>query len=208
MFFEKILFLGAHPDDEFSCSGTLIKFLEEGANIFFTVFSFCEESIPNGFPKNVLKIELDNALNILGIKNENIYKYSFKVRNFPKYRQEILEELIILKNKIKPDLILLPSFSDIHQDHHTIAIEGLRAFKHNAIFGYELPHNITTFQHACFIKIEERHLNKKIESLKCYKSQFHRSYANEEFIRGIAKVRGVQIGTDYAESFEVIRLKI
>lgn len=208
MNFEKILFLGPHPDDEFGCSGTLIRFLEEDKRIFFAVFSFCEESVPSGFPKDILRNELDEALKIVGIKNENIFKYNFKVRHFPKFRQDILEEIIILKNKINPDLVLLPALSDIHQDHHTIAIEGLRAFKHCTTLGYELPMNTITFQHACFIKLEDRHLNKKIESLACYKSQSHRPYAREEFIRGLAKIRGIQIGEKTAEAFEVLRLKI
>jgi len=208
MNFKKVLFLGAHPDDEFGCSGTLIRFLEEGKTIFYAVFSFCEESVPNGLPKDILGIELDDALKTIGIKNKNCFKYNFKVRHFPEYRQEILEELIIIKNTINPDLVLLPTLSDIHQDHHTIAIEGLRAFKHSTIFGYELPMNTITFKHACFIKIEERHLKKKTKSLACYKSQSHRQYANEEFIRGLATIRGVQIGEEYAEAFEVLRLKI
>jgi len=208
MLFEKILFLGAHPDDEFGCSGTIIRFLEEGKKLFFAVFSFCEESVPKDFPKNILRSELDDALKVIGIKSENTFKYNFRVRHFPKFRQEILEELIILKNKINPDLVILPALSDIHQDHHTIAIEGLRAFKQCTIFGYELPMNTMTFQHGCFIKIEERYLNKKIESLSCYKSQSHRPYANEEFIRGLAKIRGIQIGKDAAEAFEVLRLVI
>jgi len=208
MNFKKILFLGAHPDDEFGCSGTLIRWKEENKKIFFVVFSFCEESVPKGFPKDILSVELDSALKVIGIKNENTFKYNFRVRHFPKFRQEILEELIILKDKIKPDLVMVPALSDFHQDHHTIATEGLRAFKQCTILGYELPQNIITFQHSCFVEIKERHLNRKIKSLSSYKSQSHRAYANEEFIRGLARVRGVQIGKNAAEAFEVLRLII
>jgi len=208
MNFKKILFLGAHPDDEFGCSGTLIRWKEENKEIFFAVFSFCEESVPKGFPKDVLSVELDSALKVIGIKNENTFKYNFRVRHFPKFRQEILEELIILKDKIKPDLVMVPALSDFHQDHHTIATEGLRAFKQSTILGYELPQNIITFQHSCFVELKERHLNRKIKSLSSYQSQSHRAYANEEFIIGLARVRGVQIGKDAAEAFEVLRLII
>lgn len=208
MNFKRILFLGAHPDDEFGCSGSLIRFIEEGKEVNFAVFSFCEESISNGFPKDVLKAELDNSLKIIGINPENVFKYNFKVRKFPQFRQEILEELIILKKQINPDLVLLPSVSDVHQDHHTISIEGHRAFKHNTILGYELPMNTITFKHACFVRIEEKHLARKIESVKCYESQYHRPYISEEFIRGLAKIRGVQADENIAEAFEVIRFKI
>jgi hypothetical protein len=46
---------------------------------------------------------------------------------------------------------------------------------------------------------------KKVEALKEYKSQAHRAYANEEFIKSLARVRGVQINTNYAEAFEILR---
>jgi hypothetical protein len=54
--------------------------------------------------------------------------------------------------------------------------------------------------------LSEEQINIKINALKKYKSQEHRSYANEEFIRSLASVRGVQVGQRYAEVFEVIRL--
>ena len=208
MIFNKILCLGAHPDDEFGCSGTLSKFIEEEKEVYYAVFSFCEESVPQGFPSDILKKEFKSACNKLGIKEENLFMYDFKVRYFPRDRQAILEELVKLRNQIQPDLVLLPALSDIHQDHSVIAREGLRAFKYSSVFGYELPMNTISFQHACFMKLEERHIQKKIVDLMCYKSQLFRIYANEDFIRGLAKVRGVQVNEEYAEAFEVIRLKL
>ena len=58
---------------------------------------------------------------------------------------------------------------------------------------------------SAFVNLEEKHINTKVKALAEYKSQMHRSYANEEFIRSLARTRGVQINTKYAESFEVIR---
>jgi len=54
--------------------------------------------------------------------------------------------------------------------------------------------------------IEERHLVKKIQAMKCYRSQGRRSYANEEFLRSLAITRGTQIGQRYAETFDVFRV--
>jgi hypothetical protein len=93
----------------------------------------------------------------------------------------------------------------VHQDHYTIAQEGFRAFKFSSLLSYELPWNNLSFNTACFMKLEEKHMLKKIEAVNQYKSQAHRPYANEEFIRSLARTRGVQINTHYAECFEVIR---
>ena len=81
----------------------------------------------------------------------------------------------------------------------------MRAFKGVSILGYEIPWNNITFHTQAFIKLEERHIKKKIEALKAYKSQQHRFYATEDFIWGLAKTRGVQIAAEHAETFEVIR---
>jgi hypothetical protein len=102
----------------------------------------------------------------------------------------------------------MPSLNDIHQDHSTIAVEGLRAFKNKTIFGYELIWNNLTFNTECFIRLEEPHIQKKVESLQEYHSQAGKDYISREFIYSLAKARGVQIGAKYAECFEVIRLVI
>jgi LmbE family N-acetylglucosaminyl deacetylase len=99
----------------------------------------------------------------------------------------------------------VPSLTDLHQDHATISQEALRAYKTNSILSYELPWNNISFDTTCFIPLEENHIRKKIDALAQYESQKHRPYANEEFLRGLARTRGVQISERYAEVFEVVR---
>jgi len=203
--FRRVLFLGAHTDDEFGCSGAMARFLEEGMDVHYCAFSPCEESVPAGFPRDVLRHESRAAMERLGVRDEHWRLYSFPVRHFPEHRQEILEELVRLRESVRPDLLLVPATSDIHQDHEVVCREGLRAFKHVTVLGYELPMNTVTFKHACFIRLEERHVRQKIASLGCYASQKFRTYTSEEFIRSLARVRGVQAGFEFAEAFEVIR---
>ncbi len=202
----KILVLGPHTDDgEFGCGGTIAKFVEDGRDVFYATFSCAEESVPEGLPKDILENEVKASSDVLGIKPENLLIYRYPVRKFAQYRQEILEDLVKLKNNLLPDLVLMPSHNDLHQDHYTIAVEGLRAFKFNSILAYEMPWNNINFQTASFVYLEERHIEKKLESVKCYRSQTGRKYANEEFIKSLARTRGVQIGVEYAETFEVVR---
>lgn len=203
---KKILVLSPHTDDgEIACGGTIAKFIENGWSLYYAVFSVCKESIPPGFPPNALKKELLKAIKVLGIPKKNLFIYGFKVRYFPQHRQQILEELIKLKKKLKPDLVLTPSSSDIHQDHMTIYQESLRAFKHVTILGYEEPWNNIIFINQALVQLERRHLYKKIKALRNYKTQQKRSYFNKDFVEALAKTRGTQIETQYAEGFEVIR---
>ena len=203
---KKILVIDTHTDDgEFGCGGTISRFLDEKKEIYYAAFSTARESVPNGLPENILEIEVRNATKVLGINSNNLIIYGFTVRKLNYVRQEILEKLVKLKKEIDPDLILLPSDCDLHQDHFTVAKEGQRAFKDKSILAYELPWNNITFQTRCFIELEKIHIDRKINAIKEYKSQQKRAYANPEFIESLAITRGVQIGVKYAESFEVVR---
>lgn len=204
---KKILVLAPHTDDgELGCGGTIVKFIENGSKVYYAAFSTAEESVPDGFDRNILKTEVKKATKILGIENDKLFIYNYQVRKLNYERQLILEDLINLRKELSPDLVFLPSLNDIHQDHATIAQEGLRAFKNTTVLGYELIWNNLSFNTTCFIPIEKKHVAKKHEALMSYESQRHRSYMSEEFIYSLAKTRGVQIGKEYAEAFEVIRL--
>ena len=171
---EKCLVLAPHTDDgEFGCGASIVKLLSYGIKVYYAAFSIAEESVPDPYPRDILDKEVRLAMKELGIEEENLLIYKYKVRNFAYKRQEILEDLVNINKILSPDIVFMPSIKDLHQDHTTIANEGLRAFKNKSIL--------------------------------CYESQKDRPYASAEFIKSLAITRGTQIGTKYAEVFEVMR---
>lgn len=203
---ERVLVLAPHTDDgEFGCGGTIAKFTEEGKKVYYAAFSIADKSVPKEFPKNILETEVRKATKILGIPESNLIIYKYEVRKLNYFRQEILEEMVKLKKDIDPDLVFIPSINDLHQDHYTIAMEGLRAFKQRSVVSYELPWNNITFRTQAFVKLSEENIEKKIKALKAYESQRNRFYASEEFVRSLAITRGTQINEKYAEAFEIVR---
>jgi len=206
MTFRKILVLAPHTDDgEFGCGGALRKWVKEGKEIYYIAFSSAEQSVPQGMPDDILKKEIREAIKELGIPLDNLILLDYPVRNFPSHRQSILDYMISIRDQINPELVLLPSTNDTHQDHQTIIQEGFRAFKQTSMIGYEMPWNNLNFSTNLFVFLEENHIVTKIKALKCYKSQSGKDYTTDDFIRSLARVRGVQIGVEYAETFEVIR---
>ncbi len=205
---KKVLVLAPHTDDgEFGCGATIAKFIEKGIEVFYIAFSSCEESVPEGFPKDVLRTEAVEATKKLGIPAENVKVLNYQVRYFSYKRQEILEDLIQFRKSINPDLVLIPSLNDVHQDHATIAHEAVRAFKNRNILCYELTWNNFKFSMDYFVTVTEKHLDTKVKALSAYESQVAiRNYASEEFVKSLARVRGTQIGKQFAEVFEVVRL--
>lgn len=204
--FNRVFILSPHTDDgELGAGGFISKLIEEKKEVYYFAFSTAEESVPNGFPKDILKTEVKEATNRLGINQDNVLIFNFQVRKLNYVRQEILEILIKYRNKLKPDLVLMPCLNDVHQDHETIASEGLRAFKNSTLLGYELIWNNLTFSATSCVELNKGQIEKKIFALKAYKSQEFRPYMSKEFIYSLAKTRGVQFGLEFAESFEVIR---
>jgi LmbE family N-acetylglucosaminyl deacetylase len=173
--FNRIITLAPHTDDvELGAGGTIARWVEEGKEIFYIAFSTAEKSVPPGFAKNILEQEVKAATEVLGIPSENLIIYKFEVRTFPNFRQNILEILVDLREKLKPELVMLPSLNDVHQDHHIIAQEGIRAFKNTTILGYEQPWNLLSFSSQAFVTLQKKHLDKKLEAISCYQSQKHR----------------------------------
>ena len=203
----RVLVLAPHTDDgEFGCGGTIARLAEAGAEVRYVAFSIATKSLPAGFPPDTLAREVREAIAEVGLPPEQLTVHDFEVRSFPDRRQEILELLIGLWEEWPPDAVLQPSLGDIHQDHQVIAAEGLRAFKRTTVLGYEIPWNTLNFNYQAYVALEQRHVERKVAALARYESQQHRNYANPDYIWNLARTRGINVGREYAEAFEVYRL--
>jgi len=202
---KRALILAPHTDDgELGCGGTVALLTSSGCHVRYVAFSVANRSLPPGFPSGTLADEAKEATAALGISD--VVLHDFDVRTFPQHRQEILELLVKEAKEYMPDVVFQPSPSDMHQDHQTIAKEGLRAFKRTSVLGYLLPWNTSGFSDDCYVAFGEHELEQKVEAVGKYASQRHRSYADPDYIRSLARVHGVTIGRPYAEVFKVARL--
>jgi LmbE family N-acetylglucosaminyl deacetylase len=204
---KRALVLAPHTDDgEFGCGGTMARLVEGGADVRYVAFSIATRSLPEGFAPDTLAREVAEATAELGIPPENLTVHDFDVRTFPQNRQEILELLIELWTEWEPDVVFQPSLHDIHQDHQTIAAEGLRAFKRTTILGYEIPWNNFDFAYQAYFALDKHHLERKAAALAKYASQAHRRYANPEYVWNVARTHGINVNREYAEVFQVYRV--
>ena len=203
----RVLVLAPHTDDgEFGCGGTMARLVERGVDVHYVAFSIATKSLPEGFPPDTLAREVREATAELDIPAERLVVHDFDVRAFPEHRQEILELLIALWEEWRPDAVLQPSLSDVHQDHQVVAAEGIRAFKRTTVLGYEIPWNTLSFTYQAYVALERGHVERKVSALARYASQQHRNYANADYIWNLARTRGISVGREYAEAFEVYRV--
>ena len=207
---KRILILSPHTDDgELGAGASIAKWLEEGNEIYWMAFSIARQSVPEGFPEDVLYHEFTSVVHMLGVKNYEIL--DFPVRRFHENRQDILEKLVEIRNHFRPELVVGPSLNDVHQDHGVIANEMVRAFKGTAsVMAYELPWNQLTFNPQLFVDVNQSHAERKWQMLKNYKTQLHlrRNYFSKQYIFSHLTFRGVQVGMPLAEAFEIIRWRL
>jgi LmbE family N-acetylglucosaminyl deacetylase len=204
---KRALVLAPHTDDgEFGCGGTMARLVAAGADVRYVAFSIATRSLPEGFAPDTLAREVKEATAEIGIPAANLTVHDFDVRTFPDHRQEILELLIEIWNDWKPDCVFMPSVHDVHQDHQTIASEGLRAFKRTTILGYEIPWNNFDFSYQAYFALEHAHIERKVAALEKYASQQHRRYANADYVWNVARTHGINVNREYAEVFQVYRV--
>lgn len=203
----KALFIAPHTDDiELGAGGLVSKLSSNGCEIHFITLSNALASLPKSHSNDplILLNEARSASRIFNIRDDNIHFYDFPVRNFHKYRQEILDVFISFRSK-QYDLVIIPSSFDTHQDHSTTSIEALRAFKGSSIIGYELPWNDFNINYNLYVQLSVLDVELKLKALSMYLSQSSRSYFDPEIIKARLQVCGLNINTKFAERFEVIR---
>jgi len=192
----KVLAISPHTDDtELGCGGYLSKLYEGGNEIISVTFSYNVRG----------KCLADEWIKAVSMVSTSYRMYDYSIREFDKYRQGILQTMIALRDDLDPDMVLIPSASDIHQDHAVIYNEALRAFsKECKVLSYELPWNTRAFKPNYFVELSQAHLDNKNRMLKCYEWQSNRPYFDERFMEAIARTRGQQVRKEFVEAFEVI----
>ncbi|MCD6356285.1 MAG: PIG-L family deacetylase, partial [Anaerolineaceae bacterium] len=178
---KKIFFVGAHPDDiEIGC-GALIANVVNKAEVFCITLS---DNQKNPQLKNIVR-EYNESMDILGVDKKHRYLKSFETRRFKHARQEILEFLLSMNNKYKPDIVFVHSDADLHQDHNTVTQESLRAFRGISLFGYDVIRSSHGFFPTLLIEVNKEDIDKKINSLAAYKTYAEKYYFSPELTYSI-----------------------
>ena len=219
-----ILAISAHPDDvELSCSGTLLSEIALGKKVGIVDITRGELGT-RGTPELRQK-EAEDAAIKMGASFREILSLK---DGFFTHSEENLKEIINLIRIYHPEIVLTNAHSDRHPDHGKAAklvkeacfLSGLRkiktkqgtAWRPSAVYHYiqdyylkpDFVYDITPF------------IDKKIELIKCFKSQFYDPNSSEpdtpltgsgffDFIKSRAAEMGRPSKIDYAEGYQVNR---
>ena len=198
-----VLAIAPHVDDVELGAGATIHSLAKTNTIYYVALS-----LPPLVEREAFMGEFQDSVRFLGIEQNRIILRDYNPRNLFDSRSEILQLLYDLNTQLKPELVFIPNSRDIHQSHEVVYAEARRAFKFRTLLGYELPWNSMEFNMDVFFTVMKEDVDAKVASINAYRTQKHRMFFSNDIVGDLARVRGKQIGRQYAECFELVRLII
>lgn len=201
----KALFLGAHSDDiELGCGGTILSLLDQGQEleVCWVVFS----------ANHVRRLEAERSAEMFlrGAVKKEIIVMDFKESFFPYIGSEIKAYFEELKRTINPDVVFTHFRNDLHQDHRLISELTWNTFRDHMIFEYEIiKYDGDLGTPNVFVPLSEEVCAKKMKYLmENFQSQRSHQWFNEEALRAILRLRGVESNapSTFAEAYYARKL--
>lgn len=139
------------------------------------------------------------------VKLKTVDILKFKQSYFPFLGASIKDYFEKLKERISPDVIFTHYRNDAHQDHRIICELTWSTFRSNLILEYEIPkYDGDIGSPNTYMYIDKEVVERKLRHiLETFRSQQEREWFNEETLRSILRIRGVECNspTSYAEGF-------
>lgn len=208
IFGSKILVVVAHHDDiEFMFGGTLSKIKDKYKHIDIYICVLCSRQINTGELHRTVVLQQQKSFDVLGISPKKIFNHTFRSRFLPDFEDDVRLLLSSYKTEINPDSILTHYPEDPNQDHSSLFQQVFRVFRGATIIAGEVPNTGDTLQPNFFVKINEKIVEKKYQSLQCYEAEKNKKYFKKKSINALAYIRGLHsMKHTYCEALRIIRL--
>ena len=220
---KKVLILSPHADDEIlGCGGFISKYSKQNYLINVLILTNANKGAPEIFSLNEIKKlreESKKANKFIGTNKlffENLP--AINLNNYPIYKiAKIIDKYIV---NINPEIILIPSANDIHEDHKIIFKAAKIAMRPNTkrnlkkILSYEVLSETEwnedgkSFNPNYFIELKKSDIDNKVNAFLKYKSQVKKfpHPRSKEGIINLSRVRGSQVFLEYVEAFKVEKI--
>jgi LmbE family N-acetylglucosaminyl deacetylase len=207
-----ILAVGAHADDiEIGCGGTVAQHVKKGDDVILLIMG---APFYTNYDGRVLrsseggKKEMECGAKILGCKK--LICLDFANKNIP-YSAESVEAINKVIDEYSIDTIYTHWYHDTHQDHKrtTQSVFSAGRYVSNILMyepEYPAGRSYLGFRNQYYVDITST-FEIKMNALKCHESQV-RKYGDDflEAVEARARHRGYEVGSKYAECFEIVRL--
>ena len=219
-----ILVIMAHPDDaELCCSGTILASINQGLTV--GLVDLTRGELGTRGDEQIRLLESKNSSDLLELKfRDNLEFRDGFISDTENYINEIIKKI----RKYSPKIIITNSKKDRHPDHENTSkivkkacfLSGLVKYKTKLNNKNQQPHRPKLILYSIqndYIEPDiiidvSNFFSKKMESVKCFKSQFYDPESSEpnsfissleflDFIESRSIEMGHKIGTKHGEGF-------
>lgn len=223
----KYLLVVAHPDDEVLGAGASIyKWTHSGAQVDVCIMSTDAKARAFRPEDNELNDDLNSSSDYLGIGKKFEYTFpNIEMNTVPHLQLVQAIEKAILDSQ--PDIVITHHPADTNNDHLQTSMacqEAIRLAQRrpevkriNEVWYMEVPScsewainsAMTKFIPNCYVELGDECIEAKVKALSMYRGVM-RPYPHprsDEYLKGLAAVRGSEWGLKYAEAFQIILRK-
>ncbi len=220
---KKILIISPHADDEIlGCGGFIHKYSKKKYQINVLILTNANKGAPELYPPNYIKKirhEAKIANKFIGTKKlffEDLP--AVNLNNYPFYKiTSVINKYV---SEVNPEILLIPSNNDLHDDHKIIFKAAKVATRPNKkknlkkILSYEVlsetewNENGDFFKPNYYLSLKKSDVDKKVKAFLKYKSQVKKfpHPRSKEAIISLSRVRGSNAFLDYAEAYKVEKI--
>jgi LmbE family N-acetylglucosaminyl deacetylase len=199
-----VVLLGAHPDDIEIAAGGLLLTLAQASPALRAHYVLL-----TGSPERRAEARAAAAAFLPGAR------LTFALHDLPDGRvpahwhaaKEAVEAAAAV---LRPDLVLAPWSGDAHQDHRTLASLVPTAFRDCLALHYEIPKwDGDLGRPSVYVPLTDEVARRKVELLHAsFPSQKARDWWDDEVFLGLARLRGMECRSRYAEAYHCDKLTL
>ncbi len=194
----RVLAVGAHPDDvEIGAGGTLLELVRSVLDLRVDVV------VLTGTPARAEEARLSAAAFLAGTEH-TVSTSALPDGRLPAAWAEVKE---VLEDRARihpvPDLLIGPSWDEAHQDHRVVAEILPTVFRDVLTLSYEIPKwDGDLVRRSHYVPMSDELAGRKADLLmQHFPSQHGRHWYDREVFLGLARLRGAECGSRYAEAF-------
>lgn len=216
---KRVMVFAGHPDDEIvSCGGTILKYQELGSEIVIIIATSGLGGYAKKTQKETILEQRQKEVDLV----KSILKTEIVELNYSdlKVKREVVARITNIIRDYKPQIILIPHFTDFHRVHRSLSLIAREAIYHCStgkaygghernwtplgVYYYESPScKFQYIEGSVFIIVDiEKYWTKKKEIFnQVYKTQKEVLERVLDWAEDTAVLRGNEINSSYGEAF-------